>query len=74
MYREYLTRNTRTRIQSFTYTEDLSLREDGYTITVNNKGMAVVTYHGVRGKKYAEETLKKLTDEKGSTLICEIED
>ncbi len=74
MFREYLTRNTRTVVQNCTYTEDLKLREDGYTITVNNKGEAAVTYHGIRGKKYAEETLKNLTDAKGQTLICEIED
>ncbi len=74
MFREYLTRNTRVKIQSKVITEDAALREDGYAIIVNNKGQANVRYHGVRGKKYAEETLKSITDESGNTLICEIED
>ncbi len=74
MYREYLTRNTRIAIKNCSYTEDLSLREDGYAITVNNKAQAAVRYHGVRGRKYAEETLQNITDEQGNTLICEIED
>lgn len=74
MYREYLTRNTHTKIENCTYNEDTSFREDGYAITVTNKGIATVRYHGVRGKKYAEETLNSLTDAQGNTLICEIED
>ncbi len=74
MYREYLTRNNRIEIQNCTYAEDPALREDGYAITVNNRGQAAIRYNGVRGAQYAKEALEKLTNGEGKTLVCEIED
>lgn len=73
MYREYLTRNTRTKVRNTVYEVDESLREEGYRIVVSADGRAEIFYRGERGKLYAERTLKSLTDRNG-TLVAEVED
>ncbi len=74
MYREYLTRNTRTRVENVEYVHDERIKEDGYALTVTNEGKATVRHHGVWGKRYADEALRKLTDGEGNTLVGEFED
>lgn len=73
MYREYFTRNVRTRLGECRCVEDNSLAEDAFSLTVNGAGRAEIRYGGARGKKYAEEALKSITNEEG-TLIAHIED
>lgn len=73
MYREYFTRNVRTRLGGHRYVEDNSLSEDAFSLTVNGAGQAEIRYGGARGKKYAEEALSSITNEEG-TLIAHIED
>ncbi len=74
MIREYITRNTRVRVQEYDFCEDASLVEDGWSILVNNQGKATVRFHGKRGEKYARQYLATLTDSEGKTLVGEFED
>ncbi len=73
MYREFFTRNTRTKVREIIFTEDERLREDGYRIRISADGTVRGSFHGMRGKRYAQQTLSRFTNEEG-TLIAEVED
>lgn len=73
MYSEFFTRNTRVPISSRILSEDGALPPDGYRVCVTGEGRATLSYGGGNGRRYAEQTLSRLTNGEG-TLVAEIED
>ena len=74
MVRDYLTRNTRVKVQSCSYVYDEGMQTDGFSIVCDAGGHVEVRFQSDRARSYAEAEIAALTDDEGTMSVMERSD